>query len=171
MDSTNWSCISKLLVVTTCKHANSASYKLFSEVQAREDRIPAQMTKMQSNGGRKAVQIITSNKHTDAITLNTDAVEKVLLCKNIRDKPVVVVSVCGGYRQGKSFILDYFLRYLNAENSNKWLGNEDEPLTGFSWTGGCKSHTEGIQMWNQPFIKKTSSGEDVVVILLDTQVT
>ncbi len=130
-----------------------------------------EMADMQLEGSRGAVQIITSNKKTGAITLNEDALAKILLREDIRDKHVVVVSVCGAYRQGKSFILDFFLHYLNAENSDDWLGRKNEPLTGFSWRGGTTSHTEGIHMWNHPFIKKTSSGEEVVVFLLDTQVT
>ncbi len=128
------------------------------------------MAYMQLKGGHGPVQIITSNRNTGGITLNEDALANILLREDIRDKHVAIVSVCGAYRHGKSFILDFFLRYLNAENPDDWLGGEDEPLVGFSWIGGTTSHTEGIHMWNQPFIKNTSSGEDVVVILLDTQV-
>ncbi len=126
---------------------------------------------MQPKEGHGPVQIVTTSETAGSITLNEKALEQVLLREDIRDKHVAVVSVCGAYRQGKSFILDYFLRYLTAKNPEDWLGGENEPLVGFSWCGGSESHTEGIQMWNQPFVKNTSSGEDVVVILLDYQVT
>ena len=45
--------------------------------------------------------------------LNTEALEDILFSDEVRDKPVVVLSVAGAFRKGKSFLLDYFLRYLN----------------------------------------------------------
>ena len=47
--------------------------------------------------------------------LNTEALEKVLLGEDVRDKPVVVVSVAGAFRKGKSFLLDFLLRYLQNQ--------------------------------------------------------
>lgn len=45
--------------------------------------------------------------------LNIEALEEILWDDEVRDKPVVVLSVAGAFRKGKSFLLDYFLRYLN----------------------------------------------------------
>lgn len=47
--------------------------------------------------------------------LDTSALENVLLQDSIRDKRVVVVSVAGAFRKGKSFLLDFFLRYLQRQ--------------------------------------------------------
>ena len=47
--------------------------------------------------------------------LNTEALEEVLLSEDVRDKPVVVVSVAGAFRKGKSFLLDFLLRYLQNQ--------------------------------------------------------
>ena len=50
--------------------------------------------------------------------LDTDALEKVLLDREVANKKVVVVSVAGAFRKGKSFLLDFFLRYLDRNVSN-----------------------------------------------------
>lgn len=47
--------------------------------------------------------------------LDADALEEILCDEELRDKPVVVLSVAGAFRKGKSFLLDYFLRYLNCK--------------------------------------------------------
>lgn len=87
---------------------------------------------------------------------------------------VAVVSVVGAFRTGKSFLLSWFLRYLHhisSENVNeKWynsfqtLGND-----GFDWRGGAERNTTGIWMWKKPHFLKQESGEDIAVLLVDTQ--
>lgn len=44
--------------------------------------------------------------------LDVDALEQILLKPEVANKKVVVVSVAGAFRKGKSFLLDFFLRYL-----------------------------------------------------------
>ena len=44
--------------------------------------------------------------------LDIEALEEILCEDDVRDKPVVVLSVAGAFRKGKSFLLDFFLRYL-----------------------------------------------------------
>lgn len=58
-----------------------------------------------------AVQII----HSEAdhkFSLDVSALERLLLDEDVKDRYVVVVSVAGAFRKGKSFILDFFLRYM-----------------------------------------------------------
>lgn len=58
------------------------------------------------------VQIVTVNKEDHSFDLDTDALGRILLAPEVRDKDVVVVSVAGAFRKGKSFILDFMLRYM-----------------------------------------------------------
>ena len=47
----------------------------------------------------------------------------------------------GAFRTGKSFLLNYLIRYLSqlekGESNEDWLGNNDAELTGFSWKRGA----------------------------------
>lgn len=56
------------------------------------------------------VQIVLADEDHN-FTLDEDALKSVLLQPEIRDKKVVVISVAGAFRKGKSFLLDFFLRY------------------------------------------------------------
>jgi atlastin len=102
---------------------------------------------------------------------------------------VAIISVVGAFRTGKSFVLDLFLRYLKFTSTHEapdpssceWAkacgpqleGNsnfeETNGETGFSWRAGRKRNTTGIWMWGEPFIRKSSRGEDIAVFLVDTQ--
>ncbi|KAK7573955.1 hypothetical protein V9T40_011146 [Parthenolecanium corni] len=120
--------------------------------------------------------LLSEEQHV--FTLNEEALEKVLLQDHIKDRNAVVVSVAGAFRKGKSFILDFFLRYMNhmygnphQQNQNGWLGDESAPLQGFSWRGGSDRDTTGILMWSEVFCTTLANGEKVAVILLDTQGT
>lgn len=47
-------------------------------------------------------------------SLEEDVLEKLLLNKQVIKRKIVVVSVVGGFRKGKTYIIDYCLRYLYA---------------------------------------------------------
>ncbi|GMT02222.1 hypothetical protein PENTCL1PPCAC_24396, partial [Pristionchus entomophagus] len=88
---------------------------------------------------------------------------------------VVIVSVAGAFRKGKSFLLNFFLEYLYALNSSqqngtpvKWL-DDNTQVQGFHWRSGASRDTEGIWMWGEPILIKAASGEKLAVVLMDTQ--
>ena len=60
--------------------------------------------------------------------LNYEGLKKLL--KPINDKEVAVIPIVGPSRQGKSFILNYMIRYLSDPKSINWIGENDEPLKG-----------------------------------------
>jgi atlastin len=61
--------------------------------------------------GGRPVQIVVS-KDDHSFELDEDALSEILLQDHVRDKNVVIVSVAGAFRKGKSFLLDFFLRYM-----------------------------------------------------------
>jgi len=116
----------------------------------------------------KPIQLLDQTKQ--GFKIHTNEVFRVL--DKIANLNVAVVSINGNKRTGKSFLLNFFLRYLRAQNANKakWISGSDENyLSGFEWRGGSERHTVGIWMWSEPFIIKSKSGADVAILLLDTQ--
>lgn len=108
-----------------------------------------------------------------------------------------MVSIVGAFRQRKSFFLEYCLRFMYGNVSQSslmickykiifiqqyksvnfmdnplsidWMGPPDLPLTGFSWQKSSKRETSGIIMWSDVFLHTTNAGDDVAIILADTQ--
>lgn len=87
---------------------------------------------------------------------------------------VKVVSVVGAFRTGKSFLLSWFLRYVNRTTSSdddnddtKWYEQVNELQTGtFHWQAGKERDTTGIWMWNTPVVDDKDSS---ALLLVDTQ--
>lgn len=63
----------------------------------------------------KPIQIVLANEDDHGFELDAPALEKILLQDHIKDLNVVVVSVAGAFRKGKSFLLDFMLRYMHSQ--------------------------------------------------------
>lgn len=112
--------------------------------------------------------VLATDEHT--FELDEERLEDILLRPDVCNKKVAVVSVAGAFRKGKSFLLDFFLRYLEAEGSPDWLGDDSAPLEGFTWRGGSERETTGILLWSEPFFcTLPNSEEEIAIILMDTQ--
>ncbi|XP_027763196.1 atlastin-1 [Empidonax traillii] len=110
-------------------------------------------------------------KDDHSFELDEAALNRILLSEAVRDKEVVAVSVAGAFRKGKSFLMDFMLRYMYNKDAVDWLGDYNEPLTGFSWRGGSERETTGIQIWSEVFLVDKPDGTKVAVLLMDTQGT
>ena len=64
--------------------------------------------------GGQPVQIVAATDD-HSFELNEELLEKILLENRVCNKKVCIVSVAGAFRKGKSFLLDFLLRYLNAQ--------------------------------------------------------
>ncbi|XP_028676075.1 atlastin-2 isoform X1 [Erpetoichthys calabaricus] len=117
----------------------------------------------------RPVQIVLAHEDDHSFELSEEALERILMQEHIRDLNVVVVSVAGAFRKGKSFLLDFMLRYMYNRESSLWLGGKEDPLTGFTWRGGCERETTGIQVWSEIFVVEKPDGSKVAVLLIDTQ--
>lgn len=72
----------------------------------------------QASESAEPIQIIVpSVNHSFQLELNE--LKHILEVDDIRDRHIVVVSVAGAFRQGKSFLMNFFIRYLNAQVTKK----------------------------------------------------
>jgi atlastin len=129
------------------------------------------------------VSIETSSEDKHAFAFHKTKLQSILI-KIPPHYKVAVVSVVGAFRTGKSFLLSWFLRYLDSRSAaslessasgdldekQKWyhryqsVGND-----GFDWRAGSERNTTGIWMWSQPHLTTTEAGEPLAVLLVDTQ--
>ncbi|GMR50771.1 hypothetical protein PMAYCL1PPCAC_20966, partial [Pristionchus mayeri] len=123
----------------------------------------------------RPVQILVPSASGDRFRLNENGLRSVLGHSSIQNRKIVIVSVAGAFRKGKSFLLNFFLEYLYALQKSQqngtpldWLGEETQ-VHGFHWRSGAKRDTIGIWMWGEPIMIESASGENLAVVLLDTQ--
>ncbi|XP_062571771.1 atlastin-2-like [Saccostrea cucullata] len=129
------------------------------------------MSKEKGDVDGKAVQIVKYDQTKSGnakFHYMVEEIKKIFLADDVKDKKAVIISIAGPARKGKSFMLGFFMKYLqDPDGAASW--DENEPLKTFQWGGGCKSITSGLWIWNKPFISKTASGEEVAVFLMDSQ--
>lgn len=63
----------------------------------------------------RAIQIVKSNDHIFEVDLEN--LKQILGADDIKDRYVVVISIAGALRTGKSFLLNFMLKYLRAKVS------------------------------------------------------
>lgn len=63
------------------------------------------------DGKARPVQVlVVKDDHT--FELDEAALNRILLAKDLRDREIVAISVAGAFRKGKSFLMDFMLRYM-----------------------------------------------------------
>ncbi|CAG7733432.1 unnamed protein product [Allacma fusca] len=104
--------------------------------------------------------------HGDSFRINTRNFNYVL--DKVLDLPIVILSMNGKLREGKSYVLNYFIRYLKNGTKEDWFEVELPDDEMFPWRSGSHRVTAGINIWSEPFIHDLN-GEQVAVLLLDCQ--
>ena len=116
------------------------------------------------NHGKTNVKQILAENDKGGFTLRSKNLDSILLADDVINKPVIVISVAGASLKGKSFLLDVLLRYLMAPD---WL---KEKRAGFmKQSHDTRRHTTGMMLWSEPLPVTLPSGEEAVILLVDTQ--
>ncbi|XP_067418811.1 RING finger protein 112-like [Emydura macquarii macquarii] len=115
------------------------------------------------------VQLVHLDKE-GALILDEEALSRWLEQGRMGDAPICLISIIGEKRRGKSFLMNYLLRWLRSQEASEgsWMGKEDEPLEGFEWRMDTQGVTKGVWVWSQPFWVPDKGGK-VAVLLIDTE--
>ncbi|VDD97691.1 unnamed protein product [Enterobius vermicularis] len=101
-----------------------------------------------------------------------EVLQKILMSEKVKDKKVMVLSIAGPSRSGKSFLLNFLLEAASAVEQGRSCEGMMELTnlaSGFSWRGGSTRETSGITMWSKPFLLRSVEGEEIAVLLIDTE--
>ncbi|XP_031630753.1 atlastin-like [Contarinia nasturtii] len=126
---------------------------------------------IKSHGG-KEIHFVSISDHL--LNIDVKQLSTILQKDDIKNRTIVVVSIVGAEEGGKSFLMNLFLRYLDAQyikhNATQWLDvnktGESNYISGFEW-GSVRSH--GISMWPHIFTHDFNNENKVAIILLDTK--
>lgn len=118
-----------------------------------------------------------SSSNPNVLKLNKHGLNTVLGHSALANRKIVVISITGAYRKGKSFLLNFFLEYLwiqqfaqkRDEEVETWLTDETLIDSYFHYKAGPKRNTTGIWIWPEPFLIDSTSGERFAVLLMDVQ--
>ena len=118
---------------------------------------PYSLNSLQNTAFSEAPINLIEFTKTDFV-LNEKALE---ILKNIKEN-IIVVSIVGKARTGKSYLMNLLLNNNNSQNNNESTGN------GFKVSPSLNSCTRGIWLWNTPKQKPNSSSK---IIFIDSEGT
>lgn len=95
------------------KFENSENWNILESI----DKFISNLKKKNKNWTMeaRAIQIVKSNDHIFEVDLEN--LKQILGADDIKDRYVVVISIAGALRTGKSFLLNFMLKYLRAKVS------------------------------------------------------
>ncbi|KAL7077122.1 hypothetical protein ACQ4LE_003599 [Meloidogyne hapla] len=136
------------------------------------------ISQMENRSRIRPVQLFSVNSsNPNVLKLNKSALNTALGHSSIANRKIVVISITGSHRKGKSFLLNFFLDYLyklqyTQKNQDleleEWINDEDI-VEGFTFKAGPKRCTAGIWIWAEPILIDIPSGERYAVLLMDVQ--
>lgn len=104
------------------------------------------------------------------LTFHNNNVKELL--NGVKDLPISVITVCGPANRGKTLLLGFAAKYLQAVEDEvfEWndCDNPDKPMEQLLWTNGSPEE-EGIWAYNKPFVVGVDESSKRAVVLLYAQ--
>lgn len=124
----------------------------------KNDEKPLHLIKFQNSSGIES---------PFQISINDFALNE--LTKKCLNHKICSICITGHRRSGKSVLANFLLHRLrNLKSNRKNWTIEVRKLSGFQFTHGYKSNTEGIWVWSDPIMVETDD-ETIAVIVMETQ--
>ncbi|CAJ0958054.1 unnamed protein product, partial [Mesorhabditis belari] len=120
--------------------------------------------------GRMEKLIETGPDERTPTTLNESLLGS--LVRQIGDRPVAIISICGKIRHGKTFLSNV---YLDTLRRGRFPYRSDDDIiggpTGNPFRNIDDTDTQGVQVWNEVLSYQNEQGEELAVLLIDCQGT
>ncbi|GAU89341.1 hypothetical protein RvY_01899-2 [Ramazzottius varieornatus] len=132
----------------------------------------------------RLIQIAQAEEETGSLKLtNVVELKLILQSSDIDDAKVVILSVVGETRAGKSTLLNIIYRYLACHHNksrikapavHEWLYEREDPEWKsapevFGTSSRFTAHTKDVWMTRYPFVIRSKHRQSVAVFLVDTQ--
>lgn len=125
-----------------------------------------------STSAFQSVQIVDYDQSQSQWLFYPERLEAILP-QSISNLPLCVVAVTGARRTGKSLLLNYMVRYLEADeagtsNNGDWMGSPGDAAEAFITRSGRRDTTMGVWIYSKVF-RIHRYGREIVVILIDSE--
>lgn len=121
-----------------------------------------------------AVPIIKLGVNSNKFEIDKNALNSILSKASDENCEISVISIAGAFRQGKSFLLNFFIHFLDSitilgKDESSLFNDLNQKFTGFNWKRGIERQTSGILIWSEIFYYTMSNGKKIGILLMDTQ--
>ncbi|XP_076807586.1 atlastin-1-like isoform X2 [Clavelina lepadiformis] len=122
------------------------------------------------DGPPVSVQILKPRENTNGFELIEEGLYKIFNHPNVIDVPVIIISIAGAMREGKSFLLSLLLMYMESDMSADWLSDKNKEIKQhFKFKSGHERQTLGVHIWSKPYLLTRKDKSKVAVLFMDTQ--
>lgn len=106
----------------------------------------------------RPIQILIPENHS--FRLNSKELQPIFENENIKNRQLFIVSIAGPHRQGKSFLMSFFIRFLNAQVNWK----KKKKMQFYKWTAKkklpkpkpngefCRFFFSNVPIFSPPFL-------------------
>ncbi|XP_076803853.1 atlastin-1-like [Clavelina lepadiformis] len=131
------------------------------------EKIPKKIAKFLEKTLR--VPILIQNKD-GSYEFDELAAWKIFNHEDVKNNPVLIISITGAMRKGKSFLLNLLIIFLESEMDNRCFSDDTKEIPQiFPWKKGQDRVTSGIWIWSKPYMITGQDDKKVAVLLMDTQ--